>query len=56
MEAGGITNYDVGLGLALFYGGFIQLIAGILEIIRGNIFHGTVFSSFGNDLLYLSCE
>ena len=54
--AGGVTNYNAGLGLALFYGGFIQLLAGIFEMIRGDIFHGTVFSSFGNDLLYLSCE
>ena len=48
--AGGVTNTNVGLGLALFYGGFIQFLAGILEMIRGDIFHGTAFSSYGKEL------
>ena len=48
---GGITNHNAGLGLALFYGGFIQLLAGIFEMIRGDIFHGTVFSSYGKDFI-----
>jgi uncharacterized protein len=49
--AGEVTNHNVGLGLALFYGGFIQLLAGIFEMIRGDIFHGTVFSSYGKNLI-----
>ncbi|RIA81380.1 hypothetical protein C1645_810077 [Glomus cerebriforme] len=44
---GGVTNTNVGLGLALFYGGSIQLLAGIFEMLRGDIFHGTIFSSYG---------
>jgi len=47
--AGGITNYNVGLGLALFYGGIIQLLSGLFEMKRGNVFHATVFSSYGKD-------
>ncbi|CAG8652294.1 16346_t:CDS:2 [Funneliformis caledonium] len=45
--AGGITNSNVGLGLALFYGGAIQLLAGLFELKRGDVFHATVFSSYG---------
>eukprot|EP00195_Chlamydomonas_chlamydogama_P016362 CAMPEP_0202900946 /NCGR_PEP_ID=MMETSP1392-20130828/12284_1 /ASSEMBLY_ACC=CAM_ASM_000868 /TAXON_ID=225041 /ORGANISM="Chlamydomonas chlamydogama, Strain SAG 11-48b" /LENGTH=237 /DNA_ID=CAMNT_0049587409 /DNA_START=35 /DNA_END=748 /DNA_ORIENTATION=+ len=32
---------------AAFYGGFGQLIAGVLELIKGNTFAGTAFSSYG---------
>ncbi|CAI2167628.1 1912_t:CDS:2 [Funneliformis geosporum] len=45
--AGGIINSNVGLGLALFYGGAIQLLAGLFELKRGDVFHATVFSSYG---------
>ncbi|CAG8668693.1 putative transmembrane protein [Rhizophagus irregularis DAOM 181602=DAOM 197198] len=44
---GGVVNHNVALGLALFYGGFIQVLAGIFEMMRGDIFHGTIFPSFG---------
>jgi succinate-acetate transporter protein len=47
MRTGGVANHNVALGLALFYGGFIQILAGIFEMMRGDIFHGTVFPSFG---------
>ncbi|CAH1767337.1 9724_t:CDS:1, partial [Entrophospora sp. SA101] len=40
---------QVGLGLALFYGGFIQLLAGMWEMKNGNTFGATVFSSYGKD-------
>ncbi|CAB4446530.1 unnamed protein product [Rhizophagus irregularis] len=33
--AGGVINHNVALGLALFYGGFIQVLAGIFEMMRG---------------------
>lgn len=38
---------DVVLGLALFYGGIAQLLAGMWEYRRGNTFGATAFSSFG---------
>jgi len=38
---------DVVLGLALFYGGLAQLLAGMWEYRRGNTFGATAFSSFG---------
>nr|CAG8644418.1 1034_t:CDS:2 [Entrophospora candida] len=38
---------QVGLGLALFYGGFIQLLAGMWEMKNGNTFCATLLSSYG---------
>jgi succinate-acetate transporter protein len=35
------------LGLALFYGGLVQLLAGMWEFRRGNVFGAVAFSSFG---------
>jgi len=35
------------LGLALFYGGITQLIAGVWEFARGNTFAATAFCSYG---------
>ena len=35
------------LGLALFYGGLAQLLAGMWEFVRGNTFGAVAFSSFG---------
>jgi uncharacterized protein len=35
------------LGLALFYGGLVQLLAGMWEFRTGNTFGATVFSSYG---------
>lgn len=43
-ETGGI---EVVLGLAAFYGGLAQLLAGMWEFRRGNTFGATAFSSFG---------
>ncbi|CAJ0758614.1 11951_t:CDS:2 [Entrophospora sp. SA101] len=45
---------QVGLGLALFYGGFIQLLAGMWEMKNGNTFGATVFSSY-DTLFMLIC-
>jgi succinate-acetate transporter protein len=42
--------YDAGtevIGQALFVGGVVQLVAGILEFVKGNTFGSVVFSSFG---------
>jgi uncharacterized protein len=35
------------LGLALFYGGLVQLLAGMWEFAKGNTFGAAAFSSFG---------
>ena len=35
------------LGLALFYGGIVQVVAGIWEFARGNTFAATAFCSYG---------
>lgn len=35
------------MAYAMFYGGLGQLIAGVLELIKGNTFAGTAFSSYG---------
>ncbi|EFJ47526.1 hypothetical protein VOLCADRAFT_105087 [Volvox carteri f. nagariensis] len=32
---------------AMFYGGFGQFVAGVLELIKGNTFGGTAFASYG---------
>lgn len=43
----GITVPNVVVGVAAFYGGLVQLIAGIWEIALENTFGGTALSSFG---------
>ncbi len=43
-ESGGIT---VVLGLAAFYGGLAQFVAGMFEFRRGNTFGATAFGSYG---------
>ncbi|KAK6203097.1 accumulation of dyads [Scheffersomyces amazonensis] len=46
-EARGVTIPNVVVGLAYFYGGFAQLIAGMFEIAVGNTFGGVALSSYG---------
>src|SRR5262249_9783877 len=41
------TGESVVLPLALFFGGLIQLLAGLLEYREGNTFGTTVFTSYG---------
>jgi len=43
----GASVQGVVLGLALFYGGLAQLLAGMWEFARGNTFGAVAFSSFG---------
>ncbi|CAG8663682.1 588_t:CDS:2 [Ambispora gerdemannii] len=43
----GIEHENVGLGLALFYGGFTQFVAGMWEMHLGNTLPATLFSSYG---------
>ncbi|WP_417364917.1 acetate uptake transporter [Glutamicibacter arilaitensis] len=35
------------LAIALFYGGLVQLIAGVIEFVKGNVFGATAFTSYG---------
>jgi len=40
-------NHAIFIGLAIFYGGIAQLLAGMWEYRTGNTFGATVFSSYG---------
>lgn len=46
-NAGWFTGAGVVIGLAVFYGGLAQLLAGMWEFRVGNTFGGTAFSSYG---------
>jgi len=46
-NAGFFAAPDVVIGLALFYGGMAQLLAGMWEFKTGNTFGATAFSSYG---------
>ncbi|KAL8280041.1 hypothetical protein RQP46_007622 [Phenoliferia psychrophenolica] len=47
LSAAGVKTPNVILGMALFYGGFVQMIAGQWEFVVGNTFGATVFTSYG---------
>ncbi|VVT45387.1 uncharacterized protein SAPINGB_P000733 [Magnusiomyces paraingens] len=47
VQARGVTNASGVIGLAYFYGGFIQLLAGMWEIVVENPFGATALSSYG---------
>ncbi len=47
------TGAEVVIGLALFYGGLVQLCAGMWEFRSGNTLGGTAFSSYGGFWLAL---
>ena len=47
------TGGTVVVGLALFYGGIVQLVAGIQEFRQGNTFGATAFCSYGGFWLAL---
>ncbi|KAL2708404.1 ADY2-like protein [Kluyveromyces marxianus] len=53
-QAMGIKIPNVVVGLAAFYGGLVQIIAGIWEIALENTFGGTALSSFGGFWLSFS--
>jgi succinate-acetate transporter protein len=42
-----VSVEGVVLGLALFYGGIVQVLAGMWEFIKGNTFGAVAFSSYG---------
>jgi len=47
VSARGVTVPNVILGLAIGYGGLVQLLAGMWEFASGNTFAATAFSSYG---------
>lgn len=46
-RAMGVTTPNVVVGLTAFYGGLVQLLAGVWEIMVGNTFGGTALTSYG---------
>lgn len=46
-EARGVTLPNIVVGLAFFYGGLAQVVAGMFEIAVGNTFGGVALSSYG---------
>lgn len=47
LNARGVHTPNVVVGMGLLAGGLVQLLAGMWEFPRGNVFGATVFSSFG---------
>jgi succinate-acetate transporter protein len=47
MNARGISEPNVVVGMAIFCGGLAQLLAGMWEFPRGNMFAATAFTSYG---------
>lgn len=46
-QAAGIHRPNIVIGMAIFCGGLAQLLAGMWEFPRGNMFGGTAFTSYG---------
>ncbi|CAG8659403.1 25845_t:CDS:2 [Racocetra persica] len=47
IQVGNITNSNAGLGVALVYGGGLQILAGMWEIYSGKTFPATVSCTYG---------
>ncbi|CAG8763126.1 13975_t:CDS:2, partial [Dentiscutata erythropus] len=47
IQIANITNHQVGLGSALFYGGIIQVLSGICGLFSGKTLSATIFCSYG---------
>jgi len=47
VQTRGVTKPNVVVGMAIFTGGLVQLLAGMWEFPRGNVFGATAFSSYG---------
>jgi len=46
-QARGVTTPNVVCGMAIFVGGLVQLLAGMWEFPKGNVFGATAFTSYG---------
>jgi len=47
VQTRGVATPNVVVGMAIFTGGLVQLLAGMWEFPRGNVFGATAFSSYG---------
>jgi len=47
VQARGVSTPNIVVGMAVFTGGLVQLLAGMWEFPRGNLFGATAFSSYG---------
>jgi len=47
LQTRGVAEPNVVVGMAVFCGGLVQLLAGMWEFPRGNVFGATAFSSYG---------
>jgi len=47
VQTRGVATPNVVVGMAIFCGGLVQLLAGMWEFPRGNVFGATAFSSYG---------
>jgi len=55
LQARSILEPNIVVGLSLFYGGLVQLLAGMWEMAVGNTFGATALSSYGGFWLSYSC-
>ncbi|KAL6454078.1 ATO2 Ammonia transport outward protein 2 [Candida maltosa Xu316] len=54
-HAKGIKQPNVMVGIAVFYGGLVEFLAGCYEFMNGNTFAYTVFCSYGSFWITLGC-
>lgn len=47
VQTRGVAEPNIVVGMAIFCGGLVQLLAGMWEFPRGNVFGATAFSSYG---------
>jgi len=55
VQARSLTEPNIVIGLAFFYGGLVQLLAGMWEMAVGNTFGATALSSYGGFWLSFAC-
>jgi len=55
VQARSLAEPSIVIGLALFYGGLVQLLAGMWEMAVGNTFGATALSSYGGFWLSFAC-
>ena len=48
IQARSLTNSNIIIGLACFYGGIVQILTGIWELVSGNTFSATAFCAYGS--------
>ena len=48
IQARSVTNSNIIIGLACFYGGIVQILTGMWELVYGNTFSATAFCAYGS--------